>query len=80
MIRKVRHLVSVLIELKELSARRFNALGGYARKPSNASIHRRERMAHNWRRAAAWHAGARPDRLDHAGSRQKIACIRLSGC
>jgi ribosomal protein L30 len=33
MIRKVRHLVCVLIELKELSSRRFNALGGYARSP-----------------------------------------------
>jgi hypothetical protein len=38
MIRKVRHLVCVLIELRELSSRRFNALGGYARNPATVQF------------------------------------------
>lgn len=33
MVRKVHHLVRVLIEIKELTVRRFNSLGGYARDP-----------------------------------------------
>jgi ribosomal protein L30 len=38
MIAKVRHLVRVLMELKELSSRRFNALGGYARSPATVEF------------------------------------------
>jgi ribosomal protein L30 len=34
MINKVRHMVRVLAEIRELSFRRFNALGGYARNPA----------------------------------------------
>ncbi|MET4252974.1 ribosomal protein L30 [Bradyrhizobium sp. LA6.4] len=38
MINKVRHMVRVLIEIRELSFHRFNALGGYARNPATVTF------------------------------------------
>jgi ribosomal protein L30 len=37
MINKVRHMVRILVEIKLLSFRRFNALGGYARNPATVT-------------------------------------------
>jgi ribosomal protein L30 len=38
MINQVRHMVRVLVEIRELSSRRFNALGGYARNPATVTF------------------------------------------
>ncbi|SCB52342.1 ribosomal protein L30 [Bradyrhizobium yuanmingense] len=38
MIDKVRHMLSVLVEIKDLSTRRFNALAGYVRNPATVTV------------------------------------------
>jgi hypothetical protein len=38
MIKKVGHMVRVLVEIRELTSRRFNALAGYARNPATVTF------------------------------------------
>jgi ribosomal protein L30 len=38
MIDKVRHMLRVLVEIRELSSRRFNALAGYVRNPATVTF------------------------------------------
>jgi large subunit ribosomal protein L30 len=38
MIKKVSHMVRVLVEIRELPFRRFNAFGGYARNPATVTF------------------------------------------
>ncbi|WP_420839350.1 hypothetical protein [Bradyrhizobium oropedii] len=38
MIDKVKHMLTILVEIKELSFRRFNALAGYSRDPATVTV------------------------------------------